>query len=344
MALVQLSCPLCGGWFQVEEQHAGMQVACPHCQGAVLIPSDVGGTEPEPPGFGYAPPAFEPPPQEFSWRPPGPSPEPPPSGSWPSEPPAPNSPYGPPASGELPTGSLPTGSLPTGSLPTGGAAPSMPVEPEPPARQTPSQKSAVKTPRPAPRKANGPRPAVKKKEADKADPAPRPSAAAEKPRSAPQANGESKPEPSPAPRPSAGSSSVAEAPPRPKPAAKQTSRKQSAVADAKGQALLPPPAVAIADGTPPWPQTPAPLPEFDESLLPENPDQAYYDALFDPEKAALLRLKDPTTKVIHAGDETIELRRLTPEEKAARRRMYNLVMVGFAALVLAFVIGVSLSL
>jgi hypothetical protein len=78
--------------------------------------------------------------------------------------------------------------------------------------------------------------------------------------------------------------------------------------------------------------------------LPENPDPAHYAALFDPEKAALLRLKDPTTKVIQAGGEAIELRRLTPEEKAARRRMYNLIVVGFAALVLALVLGVSLSL
>lgn len=359
MALVQLSCPLCGGWFQVEDQYAGMQVACPHCQGAVLIPAELGGfgpSGPAPPSFGHAPP-FEPP-QEFSWRPPGESLPTGslPTGAWPSEPPGFDPSPGPPVGQELPTGGLPTG-----SLPMGGAAPAgpEPLARQTPAHQTPPQKSAGgKTPRPAPRKANGPRPAVKKA-GGKPAPAPQPAAArpaakpkpetaqkataAEKPRPAPQPNGEKRGEPSPAPRVSSApqpvSSSSAEAAPQPNPA----DHKQPATADVKGESL-PPPVAASADGKPPWPQAPAPLPEFDEALLPENPDQAYYDALFDPEKAALLRLKDPTTKVIHAGGEAIELRRLTPEEKAARRRMYNLVMVGFAALVLAVVIGISLSL
>ncbi len=111
-------------------------------------------------------------------------------------------------------------------------------------------------------------------------------------------------------------------------------------------ALLPPSALAGMNGAAravPLPMAPVPLPEFDQRSLPENPDQTRLDALFDPEQAALLRLKDPTTKVIQAGDEVIELRRLSPEERAARRRKYNLIMVATMAVIVAIVLLIGLN-
>jgi DNA-directed RNA polymerase subunit RPC12/RpoP len=43
----QLGCPVCGGVFQVTRDMAGMQVSCPHCSTAVLLPE-----APSPPAVG----------------------------------------------------------------------------------------------------------------------------------------------------------------------------------------------------------------------------------------------------------------------------------------------------
>lgn len=66
MAIQQLSCPHCGGVFQVDTAYAGQQASCPHCQGGVMIPADPGVAPSQPmdysagmaaaPGqYGYAP-------------------------------------------------------------------------------------------------------------------------------------------------------------------------------------------------------------------------------------------------------------------------------------------------
>ena len=57
----------------------------------------------------------------------------------------------------------------------------------------------------------------------------------------------------------------------------------------------------------------------------------------DPVQRAVYRLRDPVKVVCGPNGQEIVLRRLSPEEKAARRRKYNL----FAALVHALVIMIA---
>lgn len=61
-SLPQLACPVCGGAFQVSPQLAGQHVACPHCQSAVSIPDIFSG-----PPAGHVPS----PPMQFIGVPPG---------------------------------------------------------------------------------------------------------------------------------------------------------------------------------------------------------------------------------------------------------------------------------
>lgn len=58
------------------------------------------------------------------------------------------------------------------------------------------------------------------------------------------------------------------------------------------------------------------------------------DEIVDPE----LAVKDEGTRLVKVGDQYVEIRRLSPEEKAARRFKRNIIMVVMAAVVLGVVI------
>lgn len=58
------------------------------------------------------------------------------------------------------------------------------------------------------------------------------------------------------------------------------------------------------------------------------------DEVVDPE----LAVKDAGTRLVKVGDQYVEIRRLSPEEKAARRFKRNVIMVVLAAVVLGGVI------
>jgi hypothetical protein len=65
----QLGCPICSGAFQVTRSMGGQQVACPHCNNAVLLPDFEGPspTAPEPPAADWAePPQADPTPAPAS--------------------------------------------------------------------------------------------------------------------------------------------------------------------------------------------------------------------------------------------------------------------------------------
>lgn len=425
MALVQLSCPLCGGWFQIDDAYAGMQVACPHCQNSVLIPAQLSAGTPGEEVVGMAAPAEE----EVGWSP-GidfPAIDLPPE--LPGESASVEFPDGPPASGV----DFPPELLPPDPLPESPPADTKPVKPAPvPVRPAPaasaSQTAAParapkKAPRPVVRKPAGnvqsdaPQPAVKRETSERRPtpatkapeakssgvktpaaktPAAKPTAkASEVARASAATSGDSKPSsksgevqapgkgsevkpavkrPPQSPRSKAASASSTGASPAVKPsatvkppvpkkvaaAAEQSSREAAttsapAVAATpqrpelrkapRAELLLPLPAAPAANGaarTYPQPHAPIPLPEFDESALPENPDQARFDKLFDPEQAAILKLKEPTAKIIQADGEEIQLRKLTPEERAARRLKYNIIFVAATALILAIILIVSL--
>jgi hypothetical protein len=65
--------------------------------------------------------------------------------------------------------------------------------------------------------------------------------------------------------------------------------------------------------------TPVPLPNVDEILPPQSL------AVAEPE-ANFVSTREPPKKVIKVGREEIILKRLTPEEKAARRLKNNIVL------------------
>jgi len=55
-----------------------------------------------------------------------------------------------------------------------------------------------------------------------------------------------------------------------------------------------------------------------------------------------LAVREPTTKIIKIGNEEIEVRVLSPEEKARRRRKRNIIMVAFAMIVLSVMVLIAM--
>jgi hypothetical protein len=87
---------------------------------------------------------------------------------------------------------------------------------------------------------------------------------------------------------------------------------------------------------------PAPLPSMEEVPLPTMREQAVD---VNPEHADAVALKEPEKKKIITKDgEEIELRRLSPEEKAARRRKQNIVMVLVTGIILCIALVIMLNI
>lgn len=86
MLTIPFRCPHCGEGFQVQPQSAGRPVACPHCNGPVLIPEVAAAPPPPPP---IPPPVAVPPPiplAPLGASPPPVSPMAPPQVPWGSHP------------------------------------------------------------------------------------------------------------------------------------------------------------------------------------------------------------------------------------------------------------------
>ena len=92
MSASQFHCPHCTGVFQIDPSMVGQQVACPHCQAAVVIPAE----GPPPPNVGPPPPNVGPPPPNVGPPPPNVGPPPPNVGPPPPSFQPPPPPYTPP--------------------------------------------------------------------------------------------------------------------------------------------------------------------------------------------------------------------------------------------------------
>lgn len=64
----------------------------------------------------------------------------------------------------------------------------------------------------------------------------------------------------------------------------------------------------------------------------------------DPEGTGSYTVRNPVKTIRSATGEVIELRSLTPEEKAARRFRRNLIMMGFGIVVLMIVVAILMNI
>ncbi len=64
----------------------------------------------------------------------------------------------------------------------------------------------------------------------------------------------------------------------------------------------------------------------------------------DPEGAGHYTVRDPVKTIRGASGEVVQLRSLTPEEKAARRFRRNLIMMAFGIVVLTIVVAILINL
>jgi hypothetical protein len=71
------------------------------------------------------------------------------------------------------------------------------------------------------------------------------------------------------------------------------------------------------------------------------PTQAGQEPVANPEFS---RLREPGKRVRDSTGSEIELRRLTPEEKAARRRKKNIISVVVAGIILAVSLAIMLNM
>jgi uncharacterized protein YbaR (Trm112 family) len=355
---VTLACPVCSGPFQVLPAMSGQQLGCPHCGSPITIPPlappNVAGPSPQgfaeddapapilPPGVGdvadataYLPPPVQPPavapepagdvvPRSFTDRkatrsaapsedryPPGFVP---PKASRTTETVPPERRPDPPASVDR---------YPPGMQPSGQRPPLTDPSFRDPPRSEPS--------RPASRDANERSPPPSRPAIDDLLP--------------PGASAPATPEPAPPPPVVPNVERAAAAPP---------------IDD-----LLPPGASTSPTASPPFPAAPAHQPSLLDALLPPGaaesesaPAGAQVAIPKAPKKlpvvpgnlpAGAIAVPTPeggfvtvreTPKTIGRGDEAIEVRRLTPEEKARRRLRNNLIIGGFCLAVIVIVVVV----
>jgi hypothetical protein len=374
--LPQLGCPFCGGAFQVSPEMTGHQVGCPHCQNAVTIPDLFGGgpagfAPPPPPPH----PSFDVSQQsmQFIGLPPGMGGPEIPTGYAVSPMSSPG--YAPPMEQSVPMGvpvGVPVGMAvaPETQQPQFAAPPSHP--PPRDDRLPPQRPKEKATPPPSAERLDDPhmyppgmRPkdAPAKKEQDRTEP--------ERPRDdrfppgmgrreAPEKRAEKRPNPkgdvepaapespvssSPAPKvddllppgaaPSATSTVDALLPPGA--AGSVTDESEAAVSRRSVvDTLLPPGApadpaampteqVALPDAPPPAPK-PMPAAAPGRLVVP-TPDGDY----------VTVENKEGVKTISSKGEE-IEIRKLSPEERARRRRVKNAVMFTIGILLLAVVI------
>lgn len=344
--LVQLACPVCNGPFQVPLAMAGQQVGCPHCGSPVMLPpveTPLAASIEEyvPPSIPQAiaeraeidtadplsmlPPTIAPEPVGMAKpaaaktvaserMPPGASPRP----SVPSSPKQ-ESPSPVPVSDRLPPGS---DRLPPAARPA--ASPSELLKPEPAVLPSPPPRSPVSERLPP----TGPRESIDSPRQEPASPPAPPSkqrVALESVKSELPPSIESLLPPGAeiALPPAAAASAVEAAPAKPK-----------RVIDS-----LLPPGAPTGDATPAMPGEQVPIP-----AAPENRPIA---AHLPPGMAAVptpdggfVTIRE-TAKTIGEGDNEIELRRLSSEEKSARRFRRNLILCGIC---LAILFGVLVAM
>lgn len=302
MVAVQFACPHCSGLFQVDDSMSGQQVACPHCRGLVVVPS-----------MGTPGPAVSTP-----YRPTTPYP---PTTPYQASPPAPQTPTWPSTPAATPGGAA----MPQIVSPAPSSRPILP--PSAGSHQKPSSMSEQRPVMPGTASAPGatqggagPQKPLRPVPVSSSVPAP----TAARPLSVPT-----------------GPASAADGPvqraPRPVP-----------VSGVGQPGSLLPPAGAVPQLPPGVGGTPAPVSKSGATPVPASARTRQSGAaatggpiVLPTEDGGYVTLRDPVKTIGH-GDEEIELRTLSPEEKARRKLKRNLILWGFGLLLIAVTLALLL--
>ncbi len=324
---LQMGCPVCAGLFQITPDMAGQQISCPHCYTAVLLP-EFGSATPESPAADWASP--------------------------PSNPPFPSAPAAPPETGARPT--FPPASPPYQPTPVQEPSPHVAVSPREPAATIapPNSPDDLLPPSAKPVKSASPQqvsPSTPSRTPDRKQP---------ERQSAPPHTTESHDVSTPRPSPIEATTQFTKdnAPEPDELLPPSTRRKAPSETHEKA------PSPEVDDLLPPGVKSNRPIavkqaePSEADDLLPPSADKtqkkrraqsagqetqdvvaakpgvaADGSVLIPTEEGGYVALREPVKTVTVKGKE-IELRRLTPEEKAQRRFKRNLFVASFGLLFL----------